>query len=88
MNKRPAHTVTLEPWRGGSFGERVALEMTTMLLWPLDSDSRMTVVLTLLSAEIARVADNDDAVDAILDMIRLKLKLRRASPSIQNYEGS
>ena len=32
---RPAHTILLKPWGALSFGERLALDATTALLWPL-----------------------------------------------------
>ena len=36
---RPAHTIQLVPWRGTSTGERIALEMTSMALWPLQDET-------------------------------------------------
>ena len=52
---RPAHTIELVPWRGTSVGERIALEMTSMALWPLEDDARMTVLINLLAVQIDRI---------------------------------
>jgi hypothetical protein len=84
---RPAHTITLTPWRGLSFGERIAVEGTTALLWPLQADDRMTVLLNLIAAQIDGMVENDDQIDAIIELLRMQLKLsrRRESPPLQNY---
>jgi hypothetical protein len=76
------HTITLEPWRSLSLGERVALEAASVLLWPLNADDRMTVLLNLLTAQIDGMAENEDHIDAIIDVLRmyLKLKTMRAAP--------
>ena len=73
---RPAHTITLKPWRGLSFGERVALETATALLWPLKDDDRLTVLINLMAAQVDAMAENDDQVDAIVDVLRMQLKLK------------
>jgi len=72
---RPAHTITLQPWRGLGFGERLAIETATALLWPLQPDDRMTVLLNLMAAQIDSIAENEDQIDAILDVLRMQLKL-------------
>jgi hypothetical protein len=73
------HTIRLEPWRGLSFGERVALETTTALLWPLQNDDRMTVLINLMAAQIGSIVENEDQIDAIMDVLRMQLKLGNAS---------
>ena len=79
--KLPAHMITLSSaWRGLSLGERIALEGASAMLWPLHQDQRMTVAINLLAAEIDQV-EGDDAVDAIIDMLRMQLKLGRRQPS-------
>lgn len=75
---RPAHTIMLTPWRGLSFSERVALETATALLWPLKDDDRLTVLINLMAAQVDAMAENDDQVDAIVDVLRLQLKLMAA----------
>jgi hypothetical protein len=79
------HRIRLQPWEQGSFGERVALTMGSTILWPLSHDDRLTVLITLLSQEILAVAENEHAVDAIIDALRVKLKIELAteSPPIQ-----
>jgi hypothetical protein len=75
---RPAHTITLKPWRGLSFGERVALETTTALLWPLKDDDRLTVLINLMAAQIDSMVETDEQIDALVDVLRLQLKLKAA----------
>ena len=84
---RPAHTVVLQPWHGLSFGEKFAIEGATALLWPLTADDRMTVLLNLTAAQIDSMVENDDQIDALIDVLRMQLKLsrRRESPPLQNY---
>jgi hypothetical protein len=72
---RPAHTITLKPWRGLSLGERVALEASTALLWPLQADGRMTVLINLMAAQIDSMVENKGQVDALIDVLRMQLKL-------------
>jgi hypothetical protein len=62
---------TLEPWGGVSFGERLGLEMMTAVLWPLNFDQRITVIINLLALQI----ENEDQIDAISDMLKKMLKL-------------
>jgi cellulose biosynthesis protein BcsQ len=72
---RPAHLITLEPWRSLGFGERLALEAATALLWPLQPDDRMTVLLNLMAAQIDSIAENEDQIDALIEVLRMQLKL-------------
>lgn len=84
--KQPAHTITISPWRGLGFGERMALDGVTAMLWPLQSEARLTVLLNLMAAQIDDMAADPDQVDAIIDTLRMTLKLsRHASPPLQNY---
>ena len=76
---RPAHTIELVPWRGTSVGERIALEMTSMALWPLEDDARMTVLINLLAAQIDRMVTEDDQIDALIDLLRMQLRMMRAT---------
>jgi hypothetical protein len=86
MTKQPAHTIVLEPWDETSVAVRVVCEATNMLLWPLTPDDRMTVLINLLADHIGDVAENDDQTDAIIDVLRLQLKMnrRRESPPLQS----
>ena len=76
---RPAHTIELVPWRGTSVGERIALEMTSMALWPLEDDARMTVLINLLAAQIDRMVTEDDQIDVLVDLLRMQLRMMRAT---------
>lgn len=69
------HTITTQPWHRASFGERLVIEATLALLWPLQPDIRMTVLISLLADQTATIAENEDQIDAIIDMLRLQLKL-------------
>jgi hypothetical protein len=82
--KQPAHTITLAPWHGLSFGERLMLETTTILLWPLPPDDRVTVLINLLAAQIESMVENEDQVDAIIDVLRMQMKkMIRDAPPLQ-----
>ena len=63
-------TITPVPWRGISFRERWAIDAATAVLWPLESDQRMTVLINLLAVQI----EDEDEIDAISDMLKLSLK--------------
>jgi hypothetical protein len=74
---KPGYTITLLPsWRSASFGERLALEMISATLWPLQHDERMTVLINLLAAQIDNMVENEDQIDAIIDVLRMQLKLK------------
>jgi hypothetical protein len=73
--KQPAHTITIEPWDSLTLGTRIALEAATAILWPLKPDDRMTALITLLADQIAEIAGNEDQIDALVDVLRMQLKL-------------
>ena len=73
--KPPAHSITLEPWGSTSLGTRVAIEAAAAVLWALKPDDRMTALISLLAAQIATIAENEDQIDAIVDVLRMQLKL-------------
>jgi hypothetical protein len=76
---RPAHTIVLQPWRSTGFGMRLALDMGTMMLWPLQPDDRMSVLINLLAAQIDDMVEGDDQVDALVDVLRQQLRLLHAA---------
>lgn len=75
---QPAHTVQLQPWQSASVGERIAIQMTLMALWPLKDDARMTVLLSLMADQVAAMTESDDQIDALLDVLRMQLRMSRA----------
>jgi hypothetical protein len=77
---RPAHTILLKPWGGLSFGERLALDAATALLWPLKDDDRLTVLINLMAAQIDTMVETEDQIDALVDVLRMQLKLRLKLP--------
>jgi hypothetical protein len=89
--KQQIHTIERVPWGHASTGVRVACEGISMMLWPLKDDDRLTALLSLLVNHIDGIAEDEgeEAIDAILDAVRLQLKMRyrwqHPSPPIQNY---
>jgi hypothetical protein len=78
--KQPLHTITLEPWESLNLGTRVALEAATAMLWPLQPDDRLTVLITLLADEIEALTASASEVDAIIDVLRTQLKMTLVRP--------
>ena len=76
---RPAHTIELVPWRGTSTGERIAMEMTSMALWPLQDDARMTVLINLMAAQVDRMCEDEGQIDALIDLLRMQLRMMHAA---------
>ena len=72
------HTITVEPWRSLNFSTRMAIEATTAILWPLDTDDRLTALITLLGDEIETIAEDQEQIDAIVDVLRQQLRLQLA----------
>lgn len=88
MVKQPTHTITIAPWRNFNAYGRVICEATSAMLWPLSPDERMTILISLLANHIPDVAESDDQVDAVLDVLRMQLRRtvsQAASPPLQNY---
>ena len=86
--KQPAHTIELTPWQSAGVGVRVVCEATNAMLWPLQPDDRITALISLLAHHVEDVAENDDQIDAIIDVLRMQMKINRRktdSPPIQNY---
>jgi len=79
--KQPAHTITLEPWSGTSFGVKVAIQSMALLLLPLKEDDRMSALINVLGHEILNVAETDDQIDAIVEVLRMQLKMILAADS-------
>ena len=75
MMKQRAHTIQTQPWQSLSVRERVALEMISGMLWPLSHDARMTVLLNLIAAQLDDVVETDDQIDAVIDAVKLRLKM-------------
>ena len=67
-------TVTAEPYHSATFMERIAISMVGNVLWPLSSDERMTILLSLLGGEISDAADSEADIDRTIDAMRLYLK--------------
>jgi hypothetical protein len=82
---KQVHMITLEPSSLG-VGERAVANAITVMLWPFQTDDRMTLLLNLLAVQIDHLVENDDQIDAIIDTLRMTLKLsRHSSPPLQNY---
>lgn len=84
--KQPAHTIVLQPWSHSGIGVRVACEAIATLLWPLAPDDRMTALISLLAYHIGDVAENDDQIDAIIDVLKMQMKITlRGSPPQRSH---
>lgn len=78
--------ITLEPHTSGSFGMRLALSMIGTTLYPLQHDDRMSVLMTLLADEVVMTAESYEEIDAIVNLLRLKLRVMLAeSPPLQGH---
>ena len=73
------HRITTESVLSLRFSERLALEMITAVLWPLDTDERIGLLLTTLADNVADVAETDEEIDALIERLRLQFKRRRAT---------
>jgi hypothetical protein len=71
------HQITTESVLSMRFGERLALEMISAVLWPLDTDERIGLLLTTLADNVADVAETDEEIDAIVERLRFQFKLER-----------
>ena len=67
-------TVTPEPYHSATFMERIAISMIGNVLWPLSSDERMTILLSLLGGEISDAVDSEADIDRTTEAMRLFLK--------------
>jgi hypothetical protein len=67
--------ITIESHASGSFGVRLAIQMISTVLYPLKPNDRMTVLMTMLADEILMEAESDAEIDAIVNMLRLKLQM-------------
>ena len=56
----PSHRITAESILNMRFNERLALEMITVMLWPLAADERIGLLLTTLAIMIRDVAETDE----------------------------
>ena len=69
------HRITAESILNMRFNERLALEMITVMLWPLAADERIGLLLTTLADNVCDVAETDEEIDAIVERLRLHFKL-------------
>ncbi len=72
--RRRAHQITTESVLSLRFGERLALEMITTVLWPLDTDERIGLLLTMLADNVADVAETDEEIDVLVERLRFQFK--------------
>jgi hypothetical protein len=71
---RRYHQITTESVLSLRITERLALEMITTVLWPLDTDERISVLLTTLADNVADVAETDEEIDALVERLRVQFK--------------
>jgi len=68
------YQITTESVLSLRFGERLALEMITAVLWPLSSDERIGLLLTTLADNVADVVETDEEVDALVEQLCFHFK--------------
>ena len=73
--------ITIEPREHGGFGMRLAIQMIGTVLYPLQPDDRMSVLMTLLADEVVMTAESYEEIDAIVNVLRLKLRIALADAS-------
>jgi hypothetical protein len=79
------HRITAESILNMRFSERLALEMITASLWPLAADERIGLLLTMLADNLCDVAETDEEIDAIVERLRLHIKLECHSRTSIDY---
>jgi hypothetical protein len=72
----PFYTITPMQYRSTSFGERLALEIVGAAMCPLGDDQRMSVLMSVLGAQIIDMVETEDQIEALVDVLRVHLKLR------------
>ena len=72
------HQITTESAVSLRFSERLALEMITTVLWPLDTDERIGLLLTTLADNVADVAETDEEIDILAEKLRFHFRATRA----------
>jgi hypothetical protein len=71
------YSVIATPFEATPFGERLALHMVSISVWPLKIDDRVSVLMTALGIEILPQVETDDQIEAVLDQLRIQMKLAR-----------
>ena len=71
---RRYHQITTESVLSLRISERLALEMIATVLWPLDTDERIGLLLTTLADNVADVAEADEEIDALVERLRVQFK--------------
>lgn len=64
----------------GYEGFRVTLEAVTAMLAPMNHDERITLLITLMAAEMADAAENDDQIDAVIAVLRKQIRIETGRP--------
>lgn len=81
------HQITTESALSLRFSERLALEMITTVLWPLDTDERIGLLLTTLADNVADVAETDEEIDALVEKLRFHFRATRARRVLPSSNG-
>jgi hypothetical protein len=78
------HQITTESLLSLRLSERLALEMITAVLRPLDTDERIGLLLTTLADNVADVAQTDEEIDVLVERLRYRFRItlaRRLPPT-------
>jgi hypothetical protein len=69
------YRITAAPFETSSFSERLALQMIGTSVWPFKKDDRISILMTALGIEILPQVETDDQIEAVLDQLRIQMKL-------------
>jgi len=69
------YSITATSFKNATFGERLALHMIGMTVTPFETDDRISILMTALGMEILPQIENDDQIEAVLDQLRIQMKL-------------
>ena len=71
------YSITATAFENATFGERLALNMIGMSVMPFERDDRISILMTALGIEILPQVETDDQIEAVLDQLRIQMKLAR-----------
>jgi hypothetical protein len=71
------YSITATRFENVTFGERLALNMIGMTIAPFKTDDRISLLMTALGIEILPQVEDDDQTEAVLDQLRIQMKLAR-----------
>lgn len=74
MNERQDFQITSQDPADTPFGMKVAMQMMKTIVRPYQRDDRISMLMTVLSTELAPLIETEDHIDAILDQLRMQMR--------------